>query len=65
MAGALGLRLAGPRTYDGVLVDDGWMGRGRAEAKSVDILAALRVYRLACAIEAGSIAVLLVWLSWG
>jgi len=65
MAGALGLRLAGPRTYDGVLVDDGWMGRGRADATSVDILAALRVYRVACAIEAGAIALLLVWLSWG
>ncbi len=62
MAGALGLRLAGPRSYGGILVDDGWMGRGRAEAKPSDILAALRVYRLACAIQAGLIAVLLVWL---
>ena len=42
MAGALGLRLAGPRSYGGILVDDGWMGRGRAEAKPSDILAALR-----------------------
>jgi adenosylcobinamide-phosphate synthase len=63
MAGALGLRLAGPRTYDGVLVDDGWMGSGRADATSVDILAALRVYRVACAIQAGAIALLLVWLA--
>ena len=62
MAGALGLRLAGPRSYGGILVDDGWMGRGRAEANPSDILAALRVYRLACAIQAGLIAVLLVWL---
>ena len=46
----------------GIMVDDGWMGRGRAEAKPSDILAALRVYRLACAIQAGLIAVLLVWL---
>ena len=31
MAGALGLRLAGPRVYGDVTVDDGWMGDGRAE----------------------------------
>src|SRR5258707_8311318 len=30
MAGALGLRLAGPRIYGGVLVGDPWMGGGRA-----------------------------------
>jgi adenosylcobinamide-phosphate synthase len=28
MAGALGLRLAGPRSYHGVVVDDHWMGDG-------------------------------------
>ena len=32
MAGALGLRLAGPRIYGSVRVEDGWMGDGRAEA---------------------------------
>lgn len=62
MAGALGLRLAGPRSYGGVVVDDGWMGRGRAEAEPADIDAALRVYRVACAIQAGAIALLLLWL---
>jgi adenosylcobinamide-phosphate synthase len=61
MAGALGLRLAGPRTYEGIVVDDGWMGRGRAEADPADILGALRLYRLACALQAGLIALLLLW----
>ena len=32
LAGALGLRLAGPRIYGDVMVEDGWMGDGRAEA---------------------------------
>jgi adenosylcobinamide-phosphate synthase len=49
MAGALGLRLAGPRVYGGERVDDAWMGDGRAEAESADIRAALGLYRLACA----------------
>ena len=47
MAGALGLRLAGPRVYDGVVVDDHWMGDGRAEATSQDIDRALTIYRVA------------------
>ncbi len=51
MAGALGLRIAGPRSYHGVLSTDGWMGDGRAEAGPDDILRALELYRLACAIQ--------------
>jgi adenosylcobinamide-phosphate synthase len=49
IAGALGLRLAGPRIYDGVLVDDHWMGDGRAEATARDVDRALMVYRVAFA----------------
>ncbi len=49
MAGALGLRLAGPRRYAGVVVDDHWMGDGRAEAGAADIEAGLRLYRWALA----------------
>jgi adenosylcobinamide-phosphate synthase len=43
MAGCLGLRLAGPRSYGGAAVDDGWMGDGRAEATPADIRSALGV----------------------
>jgi adenosylcobinamide-phosphate synthase len=49
MAGALDLRLAGPRIYDGVLVEDHWMGDGRAEATVQDIDRALVIYRVAFA----------------
>jgi adenosylcobinamide-phosphate synthase len=48
MAGALGLRLAGPRVYGAVRVEDGWMGDGRAKANASDIRRALRLYRKAC-----------------
>ncbi|UFZ04704.1 adenosylcobinamide-phosphate synthase CbiB [Bradyrhizobium ontarionense] len=52
MAGALGLRLAGPRVYHGHLVTDAWMGHGRADLDASDIRRALRLYRLACLIQA-------------
>ena len=58
MAGALGLRLAGPRIYGSVRVEDGWMGDGRAEATAADLRRALRLYRLACAIQLGVVLVL-------
>jgi adenosylcobinamide-phosphate synthase len=48
MAGALGLRLAGPRIYGDVRVEDRWMGDGRAEAIARDIERALALYRKAC-----------------
>ena len=44
MAGALGLALAGPRTYDGAPTDGAWMGDGRREANAADIRAALELY---------------------
>jgi adenosylcobinamide-phosphate synthase len=47
MAGALGLKLAGPRVYDGVMIDDHWMGDGRADAAAQDIARALLIYRVA------------------
>ncbi|MGI4954187.1 MAG: cobalamin biosynthesis protein CobD/CbiB, partial [Janthinobacterium lividum] len=59
MAGALGLRLAGPRTYGTVTVADAWMGDGRAEATLDDLHRALALYRTACAMQVG--AVLLLW----
>ncbi|WP_019170625.1 adenosylcobinamide-phosphate synthase CbiB [Pseudaminobacter salicylatoxidans] len=44
MAGALGLALAGPRVYGGVLVDDRTMGNGRREATAEDIRRALKLF---------------------
>ncbi|MFZ0112801.1 MAG: adenosylcobinamide-phosphate synthase CbiB [Xanthobacteraceae bacterium] len=44
MAGALGLALAGPRRYGGVLVEDAVMGSGRRDAGAADIRKALVLY---------------------
>jgi adenosylcobinamide-phosphate synthase len=48
MAGALGLKLAGPRVYGADRVDDHWMGDGREAATVEDIERALALYRKAC-----------------
>jgi adenosylcobinamide-phosphate synthase len=53
IAGALGLSLAGPRSYGGVQVDDAMMGDGRREAGAADIRRALALYRVADAILIG------------
>jgi adenosylcobinamide-phosphate synthase len=58
MAGALDLRLAGPRVYHGEVVADGWMGDGQAEANASDIRRALLLFRSACAIQALVVAAL-------
>ena len=58
MAGALGLRLAGPRVYAGITVDDHWMGDGTAEAGPADIRRSLRLYRTACLLQALAVAAL-------
>ena len=50
MAGALGLKLSGPRSYAGVGVEDAFMGDGRREANAGDIRAALAIYRRADAL---------------
>jgi adenosylcobinamide-phosphate synthase len=56
MAGGLGLRLAGPRRYGGELVDDAWMGDGRATATPADIHRALRVLAMASALSGALLA---------
>ncbi|MBV9217912.1 MAG: cobalamin biosynthesis protein CobD [Methylobacteriaceae bacterium] len=51
MAGALGLKLAGPRVYGAEVVEDAFMGDGRREATPADIHRALRLYRIACVLQ--------------
>ena len=51
MAGALGLRLGGPRVYGDEVVADGWLGDGRAEVTLADLDRALRLYRRSCAVQ--------------
>lgn len=52
-AGALGLALAGPRRYDGIMVDDPWIGEGRARVNTDDIRRSLFLFFLACLIHLG------------
>lgn len=56
MAGVLGLRLAGPIAYDGVMHDKVWIGDGTSDAGGDEIDRALAIYLRAC---------LLLWLIAG
>lgn len=47
-AGALGLALAGPRHYTDAVVEDPWIGDGRARATAKDIDRVLYLYAVAC-----------------
>lgn len=47
MAGALGISIAGPRSYGGVVTPAAYMGDGRRTLDASDIRAALRLYRVA------------------
>ncbi len=48
MAGALGIGLAGPIAYDGVVHDKPWIGEGARAAGADDIRRALAIYIRAC-----------------
>ncbi len=50
MAGALGLKLNGPRSYGGVPSTDAYMGNGRADATRQDITRALTLAAIAWAL---------------
>jgi adenosylcobinamide-phosphate synthase len=58
MAGALGLSLAGPRSYGGVSVDDALMGAGRRDANAADVRRALALFHSADAILIAVLAVI-------
>jgi len=57
MAGALDLSLAGPRQYGGARVEDAWIGEGSEDAGADDIRRALRLFVVACLVEAALIGV--------
>jgi adenosylcobinamide-phosphate synthase len=58
MAGALGLKLSGPRSYHGTLTEDEWIGEGRSEANSADIRRALALYKTACTVQIAALGLL-------
>jgi len=55
LAGALGLALAGPRSYGSERIEDAWMGDGRADLTVQDLRRVLDLY-----VAMGAVAVLLV-----
>jgi adenosylcobinamide-phosphate synthase len=60
MAGALDLKIAGPRTYHGTLTDDAWIGEGSSAASAADIRRALALYKTACAVQIAVLGLLAV-----
>ncbi len=52
MAGALDLSLGGPRSYGSGPVEGHWIGTGRTEAQISDIRRALKLYSVACLLNA-------------
>lgn len=63
MAGALGLKLGGPRVYDGHLVDAVSFGDGRFEANPYDVRRALRIWRLAMLLQFVAVSALAAWVA--
>jgi adenosylcobinamide-phosphate synthase len=62
MAGALGLAIAGPRSYAGVTVDDAVMGiGGRRDLGPGDVRRALRLYWVADALLLAALAAAVIW----
>lgn len=58
MAGALGVRLSGPRIYHGSATDEPWLNEGARDPLATDIVEGLTVYRRAMLLLAGVLAIL-------
>lgn len=58
MAGALGVRLSGPRIYHGSTTNEPWLNEGARDPLAADISEGLTVYRRAMALLAGILAIL-------
>jgi adenosylcobinamide-phosphate synthase len=60
LAGALGIRLGGPRSYAGRTVDLATMGHGRSKLTAEDIRRGLKLYERVLTLTAVSMVVLAV-----
>lgn len=58
-AGILGISLGGPRSVQGFLVKDGWVGSGSAKASLPDLRKNLFLYAIACLLNIAVVAILL------
>jgi len=58
MAGALGVRLSGPRVYQGSVAEEPWLNEAARDPRAEDILAGLKLYRRAMILLAGALIIL-------
>jgi adenosylcobinamide-phosphate synthase len=58
MAGALGVRLSGPRIYDGIVAEEPWLNGGARDPRAADIGQGLKLYRRAMMLLAGLLLIL-------
>src|SRR5262249_41592449 len=58
MAGALGVRLSGPRSYHGALTDEPWLNAGARDPLGADVRLGLKLYIRAMLLLGGLIAAL-------
>jgi adenosylcobinamide-phosphate synthase len=58
MAGALGVRLSGPRVYHGSITEEPWLNEAAREPRANDILAGLTLYRRTMVLLAGVLMIL-------
>jgi len=58
MAGALGVRLSGPRIYHGSVTNEPWLNEGARDPLAADITQGLTIYRRAMLLLAGVLAIL-------
>jgi len=58
MAGALGVRLSGPRIYHGSITNEPWLNEGARDPRAADIGEGLAIYRRAMLLLAGLLAIL-------
>ena len=63
MAGALGIKLGGPRVYADRLVEDATMGDGTAMVGAETIRRALLIFKVACGLQIAAFAILAVILA--
>jgi adenosylcobinamide-phosphate synthase len=60
MAGALTIRLSGPRLYQGRPVQEPWVGEGTGDLTAQHIRAALKLYRVACGLQIAVLGALMI-----
>jgi adenosylcobinamide-phosphate synthase len=66
MAGALGVRLSGPRIYHGSVADEPWLNEAGRDPLAADLVGGLAIYRRAMMLLAGCLTILALALQgWG